>query len=82
MHCEQIESNYVKAGALFEGRPTWQTDGDMVEFLFLYSRQKSKKARTCKLFPPQCVRANTHYPSDDIPELGVEGMGVWQGPAG
>lgn len=80
IHCQQVESNYMKLGALFNRRS--QTGGDMVAFPFLCSRQKSKEARTCKLFPPQCVRAHTHYLPGDIPGLGVEGMGIWQDPAG
>lgn len=79
MHCQQVQSNYVKLGALFEGRS--QTGGDMVEFPFLCSRQKSEKPGTCKVFLPQCVRACTHYLPDDIPGLEVEGMGIWQDPA-
>lgn len=41
MHCQQVESNNLKPGALFNGRS--QTGSDMVEFPFLSSRQKSKK---------------------------------------
>lgn len=60
MHCQQVESNYAKPGALFNRRS--QTGGDVVEFPFLCSRKKSKEARTSKLFPPQCVRAHSLPP--------------------
>lgn len=80
MHCQQVESNYLKPGALLEGRS--QAGGDTVEFPFLYSGLKSGAARSCKTFPPQCVRACMHYVPDNVPGLGVEGMGIWQDPAG
>ena len=80
MHYQQVESNYLKPGALFEGRS--QAGGNMVEFPFLYSGLKSEAARSCETFPSQCVRARTRYLPDDVAGLGVEGMGIWEDPAG
>lgn len=52
MHCQQVESNYVKPGALFNRRT--HTGGDMVEFLFC-ALEKVKKVRIYLQIVPTSV---------------------------